>query len=701
MAESELERLRTLRRRVEYLNRTVLDDYYAFYDRNHAAFYRLPSQPPTTTTPISVTTSATALMTLSLNRVANKFVVDDDGNTLNLPKLFKQLLDCEWKSAELPQNNAFTTALIVRAAGRLAEGDVVDSATLLSLKRHNTNASDAKSWQKFNRKTISEIIDLVLSEVPDSLSVFEYSAASPIAYWFLDGAINLDIEASKLKGIAQLFANKFVRQVSLISAGHSALMDPIALAMSAAGCKRIGDFAPELRADVEMFPTEEELRYSIHLFFERQNEAGAWEKYFPMFHYPSVGSNHCWHVEALESLIREFQDIPDNNDLLGLLEKSVSWLETNQVAWNQDGKSFSGWNSGGQLNSLTRGEPESWATGVVHMFLCTLRKSISRTIRLRILKNRGIATAPTPNQGPWDELLQSQIKIKGYGGEDPQSLKDAVWNLTIRPILDAEVKSNVNLVPKLVKRSALIFGPPGTGKTRFVRALAAAIGWDFLEIVPSDFVDDGLERVYSKANRLFEDLNDLERAVVFFDEMDAMLQRRVDDTGQQQLSVEQQFMTTSMLPHLAQLYDGRKVLFFFATNHQSSFDDAITRAGRFDMMLFMGPPTWTEKANNVGIFTKLEDGDREKDVSKQLLGWIPPSHGLNDSLTRATFAETKAMFRDICQEKKLDVLIDGSDLDETGFLDSVKEWAENEFSLATEGVLKEQYDREKDLSEVR
>ena len=52
-------------------------------------------------------------------------------------------------------------------------------------------------------------------------------------------------------------------------------------------------------------------------------------------------------------------------------------------------------------------------------------------------------------------------------------------------------------------RSAILFGPPVTGKTSLVSAIAAAIVWDYVELHPSHFVAEGLPEVQHTADRIF------------------------------------------------------------------------------------------------------------------------------------------------------------------------------------------------------
>jgi SpoVK/Ycf46/Vps4 family AAA+-type ATPase len=82
---------------------------------------------------------------------------------------------------------------------------------------------------------------------------------------------------------------------------------------------------------------------------------------------------------------------------------------------------------------------------------------------------------------------------------------------------------------------------------------------------------------------------------VLFDEIDELVRERdgggVDAFGR--------FLTTSMLPKLAQLWEKRKLIYFVATNHIRYFDRAITRSGRFDNNLFVSPPSFSSKSKEL------------------------------------------------------------------------------------------------------
>ena len=139
-------------------------------------------------------------------------------------------------------------------------------------------------------------------------------------------------------------------------------------------------------------------------------------------------------------------------------------------------------------------------------------------------------------------------------------------------------------------RSGILFGPPGTGKTTYVRRIARYLGWPLVILNPSDFAVQGLHLVPTVAADVFSKLLELEDTVIFFDEMEPLIRRRDDEGG-----FEQSFLTTSLIPLLQELADRAACLFFVATNRYQSIDAAARRPGRFDFRLQILPPAYEEK----------------------------------------------------------------------------------------------------------
>jgi len=284
--------------------------------------------------------------------------------------------------------------------------------------------------------------------------------------------------------------------------------------------------------------------------------------------------------------------------------------------------------------------PESWATATVHMFLTRLRHVLSDHIDELVLSRYGehLPSHAKPDSQSWDDLLDSDVVLAG-------SEHHTVKNL-IQSEIEQEAKkmsretARYHRIAKV--RSALLFGPPGTSKTTLVRALARKLGWPCIEITPNEFLKGGLEAIYTRSDEVFEDLMDLSCVVILFDEVDALMHER--EPGEL-LDVTREFLTTSMLPKIAQLHRRGRAVFFMVTNHRRVFDAAIVRPGRFDLLVCVGPPSWKTK---LAALDRVLGVDMPNDIAqaqRHLQAWIAPADRARIDLF--TVDETRAWLRSI------------------------------------------------------
>jgi hypothetical protein len=138
--------------------------------------------------------------------------------------------------------------------------------------------------------------------------------------------------------------------------------------------------------------------------------------------------------------------------------------------------------------------------------------------------------------------------------------------------------------------SMVLHGPPGTGKTTLIEALAASCEVPLVEVTPSDIVMGGQEAIERRARAVFKALSLLTRAVILFDEFDPVLRRRGRDGATPTVF---SFLTPGMLPKLKtlnKLAKRRSVSYALITNLIGTLDEASVRSGRFDSKLGIYPP---------------------------------------------------------------------------------------------------------------
>lgn len=129
------------------------------------------------------------------------------------------------------------------------------------------------------------------------------------------------------------------------------------------------------------------------------------------------------------------------------------------------------------------------------------------------------------------------------------------------------------------KLTVNLYGPPGTGKTMTANALANELGKKIICVnyaeIESKYVGEtskNLEKVFKYASE-----ND---CILFFDEADAMLSKRVSNMNNStDVSVNQ---TRSVLLMLMNDYNG---IIIFATNFINNFDEAFMRRIQYHIEL--------------------------------------------------------------------------------------------------------------------
>jgi hypothetical protein len=262
-----------------------------------------------------------------------------------------------------------------------------------------------------------------------------------------------------------------------------------------------------------------------------------------------------------------------------------------------------GWNSGHRIN---HDEPESWATATVFLFSQCLRKLLGIWCRETALKRLRAFGIRRPSEKAIEELLSRGDTWVDKGASAALQLMTQFVNPTRRFRSEDLLEPDFQVIQEQQARAAILFGPPGTSKTTLSSCVADAIGWDYIELHASHFVANGLSNVQSTADHIFEELMQLDRTVILFDEIDELVRER--DTGSDPFG---RFLTTSMLPKLAELWKSRKVIYFVATNHIEDFDSAITRAERFDAVISVGPPSFKKKINELVKLLKK----RKRDIS--------------------------------------------------------------------------------------
>jgi SpoVK/Ycf46/Vps4 family AAA+-type ATPase len=234
---------------------------------------------------------------------------------------------------------------------------------------------------------------------------------------------------------------------------------------------------------------------------------------------------------------------------------------------------------------------------------------------------------PRPPEGrddcpvDWDRLLGPRradgppVPLRAVGSAEEISAAVETPEITLTDVGGmGEVKRRLNLAflaplrnPELMRMygkslrgGLMLYGPPGCGKTYIARALAGELGAKFIAVGLADVLDMWLGESEKRLQQIFDTARRTAPSVLFFDEIDALGQKRSHLTHHAGRNVVNQLLAE--LDSIGGNNDGVFVL--AATNHPWDVDTALRRPGRFDRMMLVLPPD--EPAREVILHTHLK-----------------------------------------------------------------------------------------------
>lgn len=159
--------------------------------------------------------------------------------------------------------------------------------------------------------------------------------------------------------------------------------------------------------------------------------------------------------------------------------------------------------------------------------------------------------------------------------------KEMLERRLVLPLSDAKLAEAFGVEPP---KAIVLFGPPGTGKTTFAKAVASRLDWPFVEVFPSRLAGDP-QGIASGLRDVFTSVNDLENVVVFIDEVEEIASKRKGDPPS-----PTQGVTNELLKLIPTFREKAGHLLVVATNYIRALDDAFLRHGRFDYVIPIGLP---------------------------------------------------------------------------------------------------------------
>ncbi|WOH06340.1 hypothetical protein DCAR_0625766 [Daucus carota subsp. sativus] len=177
----------------------------------------------------------------------------------------------------------------------------------------------------------------------------------------------------------------------------------------------------------------------------------------------------------------------------------------------------------------------------------------------------------------WEDVGgQKEVKMQlKEAVEWPQKYQDSFRSLGILP-------------PKGV----LMFGPPGCSKTLLARAVASEAGLNFLAVKGPELFSMWVGESEKAVRSLFAKATANAPSIIFFDEIDSLASIRGKESDG--VSVGDRVIS-QLLVEMDGLQKRVDVTVIAATNRPDNIDPALLRPGRFDRLLYVGPPNVVDR----------------------------------------------------------------------------------------------------------
>ncbi|MEI6285512.1 MAG: CDC48 family AAA ATPase [Bacillota bacterium] len=182
----------------------------------------------------------------------------------------------------------------------------------------------------------------------------------------------------------------------------------------------------------------------------------------------------------------------------------------------------------------------------------------------------------TPNVH-WDQI--------GGLADIRQKLQESIeW-----PLKYEDIYKQAKLTPA---KGILLYGKPGTGKTLLAKAMATECQANFISVKGPVLLSKWVGESEKAVREIFKKARQAAPCVIFFDEFDALVPRRGSGGGGEGTMDR---IVSQMLTEIDGVEELRNVAIVAATNRPDLIDEALLRAGRFDMVIEVPLPALSER----------------------------------------------------------------------------------------------------------
>lgn len=230
---------------------------------------------------------------------------------------------------------------------------------------------------------------------------------------------------------------------------------------------------------------------------------------------------------------------------------------------------------------------------------------------------------------------------KGITFNDIAGLEEAKKAFNEKVIMPYKHKKLFEKFGKKIGGGILLYGLPGTGKTMFAEAASNELDALFIPVKCSDIKSKWYGESEQKVKQIFNRARKAKKAIIFFDEFEAIGAKRTDNSENGNNDLVPQILAE--MQGVGSSSDDTMILVIAATNKPWSIDSAFMRPGRFD-----------EK-----IYIPLPDFEARKKIFEIQLSKLPHEDNLDyELLAKLTEGCNGADVKEVCEKLKMSAIND-------------------------------------------
>lgn len=241
------------------------------------------------------------------------------------------------------------------------------------------------------------------------------------------------------------------------------------------------------------------------------------------------------------------------------------------------------------------------------------------------------------------------VTFKDVAGLD--EVKEQIKYKVLEPLGNPELASVYKITPGA---KILLYGPPGTGKTFIARAIAGEVDAEFYAVNCQDLISKYMGDSSKRLDDLFTQAQSNDKAIIFFDEFDAVASKRGDGADGADAEMAR-FVATFLtkVDGFKRSENGKMLLLIAATNRPWALDSAMLRGGRFDTHIYVGLPD--KKAREFLVGKALKGVPVEPDVDIAAIADAVKGYGGGDIDAICEKIKLKAYMKSIKRNKPVPV----------------------------------------------